>query len=288
MPHMVDVVLISNHRKPEVMAAVESFRPWLEQRANVIYEPNCEDRVAPSVDRADLVIVLGGDGTLLSQARQLVDLEAPIVGVNFGKLGFLAEFSLEELKSDWDRIIGGQCPLSERVMLDAGVYENADAEAPLFQSLAMNDCVITAGRPFRMIELAMAINPTRTTNTTKFGGDGVIVATPSGSTAYNASAGGPIIAPDVDAMVITPICPQSLAFRAIVVNGDDRVAITLQEANEGTTLVIDGQISHRMHAGNQLRINKYARRIKLVRNPTMGYWKRLANKMQWAAGPRRS
>jgi len=284
---MADVVLISNHRKPEVMAALKDFRPWLEQRATVIFEPNCEDGDRPAVDRADLVIVLGGDGTLLAQARQLVDLEAPIVGVNFGKLGFLAEFNLDELKDDWDRIIAGQCPLSERVMLEAGVYENEDSDEALFRSRGMNDCVITAGRPFRMIELAMAINPGPTTRTTNFGGDGVIVATPSGSTAYNASAGGPIIAPDVDGLVITPICPQSLAFRAIVVNGDDRVAITLQQANEGTTMVIDGQISHRMVAGNQLRVSKYAKRIKLVRNHSMGYWKRLANKMQWAVGPRR-
>lgn len=193
---------------------------------------------------------------------------------------------MDGLMAGWDDIVAGRCPQSERVMLEAGVYADGQSDEPTFRSLALNDCAITAGRPFRMIELSLAINPHRNSGATRFGGDGVIIATPTGSTAYNASAGGPIIAPDVDGMVITPICPQSLAFRAIVVHGEDHVAITLQEANEGTTLVIDGQRSFNLVAGNQLRVVKYPRRIKLVRNPRMGYWNRLASKMHWAVGPR--
>lgn len=283
---MVNVVLIPNLHKPAVAAAMQTFRPWLESRARILAQADSDQTDRLKVDGTDLVIVLGGDGTLLAQARRIVDLGAPVVGVNFGKLGFLAEYHLDELMNQWEAIVARTNPLSERVMIDVKVYDRADAPAPAFSSLAMNDCVITAGPPFRMIELDLAINPQKHTNATTFGGDGVIIATPSGSTAYNASAGGPIIAPDVDGLVITPICPQSLSFRAIVVRGDDNVQVTLRSANHGTTLVIDGQRSHPLTAGHMLCATKYPKRIRLVRNPSMAYWKRLATKMHWAAGPR--
>jgi NAD+ kinase len=283
---MPRVLLISNTSKPAVVDALARFRPWLADRAQIIAEPGYEGEQPIEAPETDLVIVLGGDGTLLAQARRTVDLGAPIVGVNFGKLGFLAEFSLDELKDDWPRIAAGSCPLSERVMIQATVYDSADADQPAFRSLAMNDCMIAAGHPFRMIRMALAINPQRYTTTTLFGGDGVIIATPTGSTAYNASAGGPIVAPDVDALIIRPICPQSLAFRSIVTAGNDQIEVKLVAANEGTTLVIDGQRSHPLIAGNLLRVSSYARRVRIVRNHAMGYWKRLAKNMHWAVGPK--
>lgn len=289
---MTDVVLLSNLEKPGVVDALERLRPWLADRARVVAEDSGSGPEPIDVDHADLVIVLGGDGTLLAQARRVVDLDAPIVGVNFGKLGFLAEFSLQQLQHQWEQIISGDCPISRRVMLDATAYTPGNGEletvpAPSFRSLAMNDCVITAGRPFRMIRLEISINPQgQAPGGTRFAGDGVIVASPSGSTAYNVSAGGPILAPDVDAMVITPICPQSLAFRPIVVHGDDELELTVHEANLGTTLVIDGQRSAPLDAGSRLRLVRHDRRLKLVTNPRVGYWQRLASKMHWAAGPR--
>jgi len=285
---MTRVALLSNTHKPAVVEALQSFRPWLAERAQIVVDQAADGEDAIDAERIDLVIVLGGDGTLLAQARRVVDLDAPVVGVNFGKLGFLAEFALDELQQRWDEIVDSDCPISQRVMIDAAVFESEEADEPTFRSLAMNDCVITAGRPFRMIELELLINPLpHHSGGTVFGGDGVIVATPTGSTAYNASAGGPIVAPGVDAIVITPICPQSLAFRAILAQGEDRISIKLHQANAGTTLVIDGQVPVPMAAGSVLKIRAYDRRIKLVTNPTMGYWKRLAKKMHWAVRPRK-
>ncbi len=287
---MSRVILIANHDKPDVTRALESLRPWLAERATLVAEYACTPDPQPEpitdVD-VDRVIVLGGDGTLLSQARRVVDLDAAIVGVNFGKLGFLTEFSPDELREHWDAIASPDARVSERVMLQASVYADDQAAEPTFTSLAMNDCVITAGRPFRMIDLEMAINPERHgVRGTRFGGDGVVIATPTGSTAYNASAGGPIIAPDVDGIVITPICPQSLSFRAIVTHGNDRIVIRLVTANPGTTVVVDGQVGHPLPAGSVLEVATYPRRIRLVKNEQLGYWKRLARKMHWAAGPR--
>lgn len=284
---MARVVLLSNTDKAAVVEALSSFRPWLADRADIVIDQTCDADRPIEAEGIDLVIVLGGDGTLLAQTRRVVDLDAPVVGVNFGKLGFLAEFALDELQTQWEQVSGRDCAISRRVMIEASAYSDADAAEPNFRSLAMNDCVITAGRPFRMIELELLINPQRHGNGgTVFGGDGVIIAAPSGSTAYNASAGGPIVAPDVDGLIITPICPQSLSFRSIVARGEDRIDIKLHTANTGTTLVIDGQVPHPLTAGAVLRVSTYHRRIKLVTNPRMGYWKRLSKKMHWAARPR--
>ncbi len=284
---MLRVLLIANDHKPHVTEALVALRPWLAERAKIVAEYLCDGNTQPIGEHdVDLVIVLGGDGTLLGQARRIVDLDAPIVGVNFGKLGFLTEFSPEELRDHWDQISAPDTRISHRLMLQTQVFDRADDTEPAFASLAMNDCVITAGPPFRMIDLELAINPDRHGDSgTTFGGDGVVIATPTGSTAYNASAGGPIIAPDVAAMVVTPICPQSLSFRAIVAHGEDHLHVLLRTANHGTTLVIDGQVSRPLAGGARVHITTYPKRIKLVKNTQLGYWKRLAKKMHWAVGP---
>ncbi len=287
---MKRVILLANRDKPQVTEALAAFEPWLSRHARIILQADAHDESPIKVPgaQADLVLVLGGDGTLLAQARRVVDLQLPIVGVNFGKLGFLTEFSPDEIKEAWPQIVAGQCPISERVMLEVNVHD-ADGQPLALRdgaALATNDCAITAGPPFRMIDLELTINPHRWHGRgTHFSGDGVIVATPAGSTAYNLSAGGPILAPDLDALVITPICPQSLAFRPIVVRRDDRVRLALHQTNPGTTLVLDGQLSRGLPTGSTVDLRVYDKPMKLVVNPKVGYWKRLAKKLHWAAGP---
>jgi NAD+ kinase len=284
---MKRVVLLANRDKPGVAEALRDFEPWLNERARVVLTADAREDGPIDVEDVDLVLVLGGDGTLLAQARRVVDLGVPLVGVNYGKLGFLAEFSPEELRQWWPKIISGDCPVSRRLMVVAEVYES-ESDKPSFRSLAMNECVVTAGEPFRMIELELMINPQRWgTYGNHFAGDGVIVATPSGSTAYNVSAGGPILAPDLEALVITPICPHSLSFRPIAVHAEDQIELKLHQTNPGTTLVIDGQHAHALPAGARIRVQSHPRRVQLVTNPTLGYWKRLATKMHWAASPRK-
>ena len=294
------LIILANRDKRMVTEALESFRPWLAERAVVVAEPSIREldrHLADQLPEADYALVLGGDGTLLAQAREIVDLDIPIVGVNFGKLGFLAEFSLSELKRHWHLLENGEFKVSERMMLSVSVYEPEVPEwgtglealpEPGFKCLALNDAVITAGRPFRMVELELAIDPRELrTRATTFSGDGVIVSTPSGSTAYNLAAGGPIVSPGIEAMCITPICPHSLAFRPIVISAASDVWIRAAQANEGTTLVIDGQQSIHLASGEQVHIERHVKRIRLVQNPELNYWKMLAQKMRWAARPRR-
>ncbi len=279
------VLLISNLTKPAVVEALRTFRPWLEEHAEIVADLTGHSDQPVEAPGAEIAIVLGGDGTLLAQARRIVDLGLPMVGVNFGKVGFLAEFSLDQLKHHWEEILKDQCPMSRRVMLRATV--RGPGNQPAFTHLAMNDVAITAGPPFRMIRLEINVNPNRWgPSGTTFSGDGVIVATPTGSTAYNLSCGGPILAPDVDGYVISAISPYTLSFRPIVVSGQDRLTIRLQTANEGTTLVIDGQVLHPVKQGFTVEIETNPKWIQLVTNPTMGYWKTLAKKMRWAQPPR--
>lgn len=284
---MTRVILLANQDKAQVVAALADFRRWLEQRARIVFEANAtSDQPLGEIPPADFVIVLGGDGTLLSQARRVVELNLPVIGVNFGKLGFLVEFSLDELRESWDDLARGQTAISKRMLIHTTVCPAGQDES-CHQMLAVNDCVITAGPPFRMIRLELTINPDRHHTGTHFSGDGAIVSTPSGSTAYNISAGGPILAPDLEALALTPICPHSLSFRPVVVHSDDVIQLTIHEANEGTMLVVDGQHTQSLQTGATVTIKAHPTKLNLVKNPAMAYWKRLAKKMQWAYEPDR-
>ena len=294
------ILILANRIKPQVVEAMHAFRPWLEDRAEIVAEPDVQTlfrEAASDLPAADFAIVLGGDGTLLSQARTLVDLEIPMIGVNFGKVGFLAEFSIADLKSHWNRITEGTCRMSRRMMLDVVVYpENAkewgdgddDMPEPIFRSVSLNDAAVVAGPPFRMIEIELAIEPKRThSSATTINGDGLIIATPSGSTAYNLSAGGPIVSPGIDGICISAIAPQSIAFRPIVFNATCDVWLKLNRVNDGSELVLDGQESCRLTTGQQILIRRHAKVLNLVHNPDMNYWRLLAKKMHWAARPTR-
>ncbi|WP_432797230.1 NAD(+)/NADH kinase [Poriferisphaera sp. WC338] len=295
------ILVLANRIKPQVVEAMHAFRPWLEDRAEIVAEPDTKSlfrEAANDLPKADFAIVLGGDGTLLSQARTLVDLEIPMIGVNFGKVGFLAEFSIADLKSHWDKILCGTCRMSRRMMLDVTVYPAGAAEwgdgddaimpEPIFRAVSLNDAAVVAGPPFRMIEIELAIEPKRThSSATTINGDGLIVATPSGSTAYNLAAGGPIVSPGIDGICISAIAPQSIAFRPIVFNASCEVWLKLNNANDGTELVLDGQESCKLKADQQILVKRHPNVLKLVHNPDMNYWRLLAKKMHWAARPTR-
>ena len=292
------VIILANRAKAPVREALASFRPWIGQRARIVAEPDIAEldrETAAEMPEADLVLVLGGDGTMLAQARHMADQGLPMIGVNFGKLGFLAEFSLEEVQRHWDAIAAGRCRQSRRILFEVLAFDDEAADCRVdrldtahlrHRTLATNDVVVTAGKPFRMIDVELAIDPGADgTKGTVFSGDGVVVATPTGSTAYNLAAGGPIVSPEVDGFCITPICPHSLAFRPIVVSADCGLALHLRGVNAGTTLVVDGQESMNLHDGEQVFVRRYERPLVLIQNPERNYWQMLARKMQWAARP---
>ena len=291
------LLVLANRSRPQVAEAVDQLRPWLLERAHIEAEPDILELTADRADdlpAADLALVFGGDGTILSQARKLVDINVPLLGINFGKLGFLAEFNIDDLQRYWDRIICGECPITDRIMIDVMLVEGdghwpdgeSDGSRCRFRTLALNEASISAGPPYRMIDLEFAIDPHQDLEEgARFRGDGVIVATPSGSTAYNLAAGGPIISPGSGALCVTPICPHTLALRPIVVSAACRIHLRVRQANEGTTLVIDGQVSERLNEGDQIVIRRHAYPIRLVSNPRISYWQMLAKKLRWAEQP---
>jgi NAD+ kinase len=293
------VLIVANKRKAPVVAALERIVPAIE-RAGQIVGVDVDDQTEPITADASVVLVLGGDGTLLSAARRLRGRQIPLLGVNFGRLGFLASFTPKQFDQHLDAFIGGKLPISPRVALEVSVlpgkvkcrFEDASAVSTRrrFVSTALNDAVITAGPPFHMIEIEIAANGLDPKGDgdwagIRYFGDGVIVSTASGSTAYNVSAGGPIISPNVEAMCVTPVCPHSLSFRPVVISSNSTVVITAIIVNEGTTVFCDGQESTRVTAGERIIIRRSPEPVLLVENPEMQEWHTLAAKLNWAANP---
>jgi len=280
------VLLVINREKPEAVAAADAIRALIEDNAKLVGEFDADDApIGSHAGGADLVIVLGGDGTLLSQVRRLEHLGAPFLGVNFGKLGFLAEFDALALREQAPKLLNGDPPPIREVPLLKASIRHADGRTSEIGK-AMNECVVTAGPPFRMIELALAFDGQRGAVVR---GDGLIVSTPLGSTAYNVSSGGPIINPGTNALAVTPIAAHSLSFRPIVVPGNTVVELTLDEANRdacgGTTLVLDGQIDQPLSAGDVVTIERQPEPVRFVTNPVSNYWQTLMTKLNWAQSP---
>jgi NAD+ kinase len=279
-PPRTRVLLLANRTRPEVPDLIEELRRVISQYAEISAELDANGDPLPKDVQADLAVVLGGDGTLLSQARRVIGRRMALVGVNLGRLGFLAEFDWESLQQHAKIIFSPNPPIHEHMILSVEVCEPSGRCA--HQDIAINDCVITAGHPFRMIELQLSVDGD---TGPIFTGDGVIVATPTGSTAYNVSAGGPIVHPKLDAMIITPIAAHSLAFRPIVVSAESTVEVQVRRANEGTTLVLDGRVTVPLKVGQRVRAVRHAERARFVANPSSTYWEILQEKLRWAAPP---
>ncbi|MCL4221900.1 MAG: NAD(+)/NADH kinase [Phycisphaerales bacterium] len=282
------VLVIVNREQSDAGYAVDTVTALIEEHGRLHDVIDCmSPEPVPPSDDIDLVVVLGGDGSLLAASRSCLQLHKPILGVNIGRVGFMAAFELERLREHAAEVFGeGELELQSLPVLEADVVSRA-GDPPHFSALALNEFVVTAGPPFRMISCTLSIDghpgPA-------FTGDGLIVSTPMGSTAYNISAGGPIVAPGVDAMVITPIAAHSLSFRPIVVPSSCQVDLFMNRVNDGdgwgTTLVADGQVDHRVSKGDRIRFRAAAQHVDLVVDPEMSYWARLLGKMQWAAAPR--
>lgn len=292
------VFVVANPDKSDVRPALDDWMPLMSKEVDVVgVDYSCEDDLS-RVD-ADVILVLGGDGTLLSAARRLGGRQIPLMGVNFGRLGFLASFTPDEFRRHFADLTAGRLPQGRRQVLDVSVigYEAADCREAAndpdrlaaclrrrrFASTALNEAVITAGPPFHMIRLGVRAD--RETEV-RYYGDGVIVSTPSGSTAYNVSAGGPIVSPTVEAMCITPICPHSLSFRPLVIPISSVVTVLAEQVNDGgTTLYCDGQASTPLHGGDQVVIRRSPHDVLLVENPEARLWRSYAEKLNWAVTP---
>ena len=276
----VGVVVKPNHN--EAWETARKLSDWLAKRGiDLIGKPHAETKVC-NIETAeafktdvDLIVVLGGDGTMISTARLTGNREVLVLGINYGSLGYLTEFRIEEMFPALEAILEGNYEIDRRVMLD--VEHLRDAEG-LAAGRVLNDVVINKAVLARIIEIEVNLDGLFVNS---FRADGLIVATPTGSTAYNLSAGGPIIYPSMNAIVLTPICPFTLTNRPIVVPDTAEINLRLRNKSDGVVLTLDGQIGYAVQTGDCISIRKSATTFNLVQPPNRNYFDVLRNKLKW-------
>jgi NAD+ kinase len=226
-------------------------------------------------EQSQLLLVLGGDGTLLAAARVAARLGIPILPINMGSLGFLTSFTIEEMYPALEQVLAGRFSCSERVMLDVELHR--DAEVIERQSV-VNEAVINKGALARMIDLQLTIDADFVC---RYRADGLIVATPTGSTAYSLSAGGPIVHPGVESWIITPICPHTLSDRPVVVRDSSLIEVHLSGDTESVFLTLDGQTGIPMQAADVVRMRRASDRLRLIQPAQKSYFEILRSKLKW-------
>jgi NAD+ kinase len=279
------VGIISRPRRMDVSAVAPGLVSWLEDRGINVF---CDSETAECISAScrvkareeipavsDLLIVLGGDGTLLAVARLLGDRNVPILPVNLGGLGFLTSVTLDDLYPVLEQAIRGEARYSERVMLESRVLRQGK---PSHCARALNDAVLNKAALARIIDLELRVNG-EFVNT--FKADGLIVATPTGSTAYSLSAGGPIMYPIVSAFVITPICPHTLTNRPLVIPDSAKVEIGFAAGEAPIYLTLDGQVGVELQANDVVALNAAAEKLRLVRPHEKSYFSVLRDKLKW-------
>ncbi len=282
---MACVVIVCKPNREELKRLLPELVAWLCEHGYAVVldrEGAAYTDAAPSVNRAELparspalVIVLGGDGTLLAAARIFATVGTPILSVNLGFLGFLTEVRLADLYATLENWCTSCHSLDERAMLHAVLWR-AGSEHASFE--ALNEIVVSKGDIARMGEFAVELDGR---SVARFRADGVIVSTPTGSTAYTLAANGPILTPDVDAMVVTPICPHLLTLRPIVVPGSASLTVRVEGVPNVALLTVDGQQGVELRRGDEVRCCRSSHTVKLVRLGDSGFFDALRSKLSW-------
>lgn len=277
--------IFSKPRKEEIGAIVPRLAEWLRQRkVEVLFDSisaacfsprEKETKPEEMASRADLLIVLGGDGTLLAAARQLAEHEVPILAVNLGGMGFLTSVTLEETFPLLETVIAGRHRLSPRMMLEADVTRGGKS---IKRQRALNDAVVAKAAMSRILDFDVFADGEFLA---RYRADGLIVSTPTGSTAYSLAAGGPILVPVLHAFVLTPICPHMLTNRPLVLPDTAKLELDFGMLDEAAYLTLDGQVGIELKGGDRVAITKSSSRVMLVRPQEKTFFKVLRNKLRW-------
>lgn len=280
---MKKIGIISKPGRPEPQEILGELLPRLRQQGNETYvDPDTAAVMkikghtrAEIASLVDAVIVLGGDGTMLSVSRLVAEKGIPILGVNLGTMGFITEINRDELYQAVDAMLSDTCIIEERLMLCARIVREGEKIA---EYTVLNDVVINKGALARIIDLEALINGVYVTT---FKADGLIISTPTGSTAYSLSAGGPILYPTLNSIVLTPICSHTLTNRPIVLPDEFKVEITLKTLSEDVYLTLDGQVGFSLRKDDVIEINKSPFKTKLLMPCERDYFKVLRTKLKW-------
>ncbi|MCH7954558.1 MAG: NAD(+)/NADH kinase [Candidatus Marinimicrobia bacterium] len=283
--------IIANTNKKELFDILQGLISWLEKNDNsVVVEKDVYDAATDLLKNieyaekdkisslCDMVLALGGDGTIIRAARVVGNSGVPIAGINLGGLGFLAEVAVEEIYERLQLIQDGEYLVEERMVLKAKLES-----APEVSYRALNDIVIERGSSTRMVSISVTVDD-KFFN--RYSADGIIIATPTGSTAYSLSAGGPIIVPPHEAIIVTPLSPHSLSLRAVVIKPDSKIKINIENASGKMLLSIDGQTSVKIKNGQNISVERAKNNIRLVKWKDGSYFDTLRTKLNWGVGGR--
>ncbi|OHE59280.1 MAG: NAD(+) kinase [Thermodesulfovibrio sp. RBG_19FT_COMBO_42_12] len=280
---MKRIGIICKTGKPETTEILKGLIPWLRQKgcetyvdietASVLNMEGSPRSEIPSL--VDIIIVIGGDGTMLSVCRLVGDKGIPILGVNIGGLGFLTEVQKDELYDVLENVLAEACPVEERIMLTVCIHRHSECIA---EYIVMNDVVVNKGALARIIDLDTYVNHIYVTT---FRADGLIVSTPTGSTAYALSAGGPILYPTLNSIVLAPICPHTLTNRPIVLPDDVLIEIVLRSQSEDVFLTLDGQVGFSLRQNDIVEVKKSTFKTKLLIPCGKNYFQVLRTKLKW-------
>jgi NAD+ kinase len=280
------VGIVSRPRREDIARVVPPLVNWLQAHgAEVTCDSETGDCLGPVAvgtrkreelpSCTDLLIVLGGDGTLLSAARLAAERKVPILAVNLGGLGFLTTVSQDEIYPILEEIFSGKHRVSERVMLEAEIIRGGTV---IRRQIALNDAVLNKSALARIMDLELRVDGEYVTT---YKSDGLILSTPTGSTAYSLAAGGPIVYPTVDSFVITPICPHTLTNRPLVIPDSATIDVDFKAGDETVFLTLDGQIGIELQQGDHIRVRKAAEKLHLIRPAKKTYYQILRNKLKW-------
>jgi NAD+ kinase len=280
---MKKIGIICKAGRPEPVEILKEFLPWLRNKGYEVFLDietagllNMEGYSRSQIpSMADVIIVLGGDGTMLSVARLVGDRGVPILGVNLGGLGFITEVNRDEIFEAVEKALAGRCSVEERIMLTAAVHRHGERIADF---VVLNDVVINKGALARIIDLETYINNSYVTT---FKADGLIISTPTGSTAYSLSAGGPILYPTLNSIVLTPICPHTLTNRPIVLPDDFTIEIMMRSESEDVFLTLDGQVGFSLRKNDAIEVKKSEFTTKLLMPCERDYFQVLRTKLKW-------
>jgi NAD+ kinase len=276
------VLIIANLDKEQATATAESLAEVL---AGLGFEPESyfylgEPDKAPEAAGCALVVSLGGDGTVLYAARVAAPLGIPILPVNLGRLGFIAEIGLAEWPAAISAWARGDLPVSERLMLSVEAWRGGERVAAF---CAMNDATVSAQGIAKLIGFGICLGGS---TLVRYRADGVIIATPTGSTAYNLAAGGPVLHPEMEAMIVNPVCPFTLSNRPLVVPAGEAVEITMEEGRRtGAMLTIDGQETFTLRSGDRIRISGASKKARIHVSEGFAFYELLRSKLAWSGGP---
>ena len=271
---MKRIILTGDVSKPPIAAAVSELLPWLRERVDVAVVDLAMDMDLEGV-QADLVVILGGDGAILSTARRLGQNQVPAIGVNLGKFGFLAEVLPGEFRERFDDILAGRYRISPRMMLRCELRRDGRMFS---ERLALNDVVVSRGALSRLVSFGLLVDGKRATT---YNGDGVIVSTPTGSTAHSLSAGGPVLEPCMEAMVVTPICPHTLTNRPVVLAAGVEIELCAEATPVQAGLTIDGQVYEEIAQGDRVVIGRAPKTFQLIDLGLRTYYDTLREKLNW-------